>query len=303
METGRNAHATRIARVIALATVLGLAVAACGRLSGSGAGSPSPSGSPSHTPGSGDRLLRVESAGGFIAPQALLFRYPTFSLFGDGTVITEGAQIDIYPQPSLPPLVATHLSQAGVQAVLGAAERAGLSGPDHVYRAVLMPDAPDTVFTLVVDGHAHTTTVTALGGVGGSGVPSDEARARTALQALSAQLMDLRSWLPAGSVGQDGSYVPTAMRIFVTPGAPKDQGGMLHQPDIAWPLATPLATFGRPIDTPVQGGPARCGVVEGSDLSTLLPKAQSSNQLSPWISEGKRFGLGFRPLLPDESGC
>jgi hypothetical protein len=303
METGRNTQPTRNARVIALATVLGLALAACGRLSGAGAGSPTPSGGPSHTPGPGDLVLRIESTGGFIAPQALLFRYPTFSLYGDGTVITEGAQIEIYPQPSLPPLIATHLDAAGVQAVLKAAEHAGLSGADHTYRAVLMPDAPDTVFTLMVEGRVHTITVTALGGVGGSGVPSDEVRARTALQDLSTKLMDLRSWLPAGSVGQDGSYVPTAMRIFVTEGAPKDEGGMLHQQDVAWPLATPLATFGTPIDTPVQGGPARCGVVEGSDLSMLLPKAQSSNQLSPWVSEGKRFGLGFRPLLPDEHGC
>jgi hypothetical protein len=286
----------------ALATVLGLALAACGRLSDSGAGSPTPPGG-SHTPGAADLLLRIESTGGFVAPQALLFRYPTFSLYGDGSIITEGAQIDIYPQPSLPALVATHVSQAGVQAILSAAKTAGLGGPDRTYHGNMVPDAPDTVFTMVVNGQAHTITVSALGGTGQPGVPSGEVRARAALQDLSTKLMDLRSWLPTGSVGEDGKYVPTAMRVYVTDGAPSDSGGNLHEPDVTWPLATRLATFGTPLLSPLQGGPSHCGVVDGSELTKLLPKAQSSNQLSPWISDGKRYGLGFRPLLPDESGC
>jgi hypothetical protein len=35
----------------------------------------------------------------------------------------------------------------------------------------------------------------------------------------------------------------------------------------------------------------------------VLPLAQSANQLTPWRSDGAKFAILFRPLLPDESGC
>jgi hypothetical protein len=130
-----------------------------------------------------------------------------------------------------------------------------------------------------------------------------EVQARKALVGLSAKLTNLRSWLPSGSVGPDQAYVPAAMDVFVTEGAPADSSGSLHQTDIAWPLATPLASLGGPVPTQLAGGPTRCGVVSGADLRLLLSSAAHANQLSPWVSDGKRFGLTFRPLLPDESGC
>ncbi len=343
MDTNRTSHAPRIARAIVLLTVTVLGLAACGRVTGAGSGGDTTPGRIAHPTGANDLLLRIEYTGGFVAPEALLQRYPSFSLYGDGTVITQGAQIEIYPQPALPPLISTHVDEEGIQRILHAAIAAGLDGPDVTYAGIPIADAPDTVFTLNLDGRTHTTTVTALGmDVGGSsepggppgtgggssgstgsaggtvvpeptaseasgeeapGLSDEERRARVALLALQTKLSDLRSWLPAGSVGDDLAYEPTAMRVFVTDGAPDDQGGTLHQQDVIWPLGTPLATFGQPIETPLSGGPARCGVVEGSDLELLMPKAERANQLSPWVSEGARFGLSFRPLLPDESGC
>jgi hypothetical protein len=300
MDARRITQRNRIARGVALATVLGLALAACGRLSGTGSGSPPPTGSPSQTPDAGLLVFRVNSVGGFVAPQLLLLRLPTFSLYADGTVITEGAQTEIYPQRSLPPLIATHVSRAGVQAIIRAAQAAGLVGPDKAYNGAIVADAPSTVFTLIVDGHRTRITVNALGSPAGT-MTAPEARARAALEDLSSKLTNLRPWLPAGSVGKDTPYIGTALRIFVTDGAPQDGGGTLHEPDVEWPLATPLASFG--IFEPLPSGPVRCGSVEGADLAKLMPKIESSNQLTPWVSDGKSFGLAFRPLLPDESGC
>jgi hypothetical protein len=292
--------------------LLTLALAACGRVTGQGGGGGSgPSGSTGGTvprpTGPEDLLLRVDLVGGFVAPQALVLRFPQFSLFGDGTVVTEGAQIEIYPQPALPPLLAAPVDERGVQAILRAAQRSGLAGPDATYDAVRVPDAPDTVFTLNAGGARHTITitVTALGMSGGSatGMPAEERRARAALEALTGRLADLRSWLPAGSVGNDQPYRPDSMRVFVTPGAPEGSAGAPRQPSIAWPLATPLAQFGSPISTPLNGGAVRCGVVVGAELPKLFALAQRANQLTPWTSHGERFALAFRPLLPDESGC
>ncbi len=34
-----------------------------------------------------------------------------------------------------------------------------------------------------------------------------------------------------------------------------------------------------------------------------MPAVRNANQISPWTSDGKTYGITFRPLLPDESGC
>jgi len=84
-------------------------------------------------------------------------------------------------------------------------------------------------------------------------------------------------------------------------GAP--QGNGVTEPSIAWPLATPLSSFGAPVPTPLGDGPTACGVVQGEDLAKLLPDLQRATQITPWTSAGTTYTLSVRPLLPDESGC
>ena len=67
-----------------------------------------------------------------------------------------------------------------------------------------------------------------------------------------------------------------------------------------WPIRPELDRFGEPDANMTD---VRCGVVVGDDLSTLLPEAQSANQLTPWVSDSDEFALVFRPLLPDEHTC
>jgi hypothetical protein len=285
---------------VAVAALVGFAAVACGRTSGAASGSPTPA-FPSPSLGPSDLLLRMETKGGFIAPQALLTQFPMFSLYGDGTVVTQGAQPAIYPGPALPSLIATRLTTEGVQEVLRAARAAGLYGPSATYHGVMMPDAGETVFTLNEADQSHVISVTALGADAHQGVPAKEVVARKRLEAFAAKLHDLRSWLPKGSVGPDQPFQPTGLRVFVADGAP--QGNGVTEPELAWPLSTPLSQFGVPLAEPIQGGPSRCGVVRGEDLAKLLPSVQKANQLTPWTSEGKAYTLSFRQLLPDESTC
>lgn len=252
-----------------------------------------------HPGGANDLVLRVSTEGGFVPIDVLRSQIPGFSLYGDGTAITTGAQIEIYPGPALPNLIATPVSDEGVQALIRAALDAGL-GKDaqHVDLGdMAISDMPTTVFTLVVDGQRHVTTVYALGAVTQQpGGMSDEAwAARQALERFATQVGDLSSWLPTGSVGEDAPYAPTAMRIFVGPYAGDRD---LQQEPIAWPLDADLATIGQPTD---QG--ERCAVLEGADLNAVLPLAQRANTLTPWTSGGERYAISFRPLLPDEAGC
>jgi hypothetical protein len=112
-------------------------------------------------------------------------------------------------------------------------------------------------------------------------------------------LLDLSSWLPARDLSAERSFVPHALRLFVRPYRSLADPS-LTEPRVEWPLATPLSTFGRPArDLPG----ARCGAVQGDDARRVLRVARRANQLTPWASHGRTFGITFRSLLADESGC
>lgn len=286
-----------VATLIALAMFAG----ACGRLKddGSGGGNGAGSGGIQHPTGAGDLILQVGVSGGFVAPSTTITQFPGFSLYGDGTLITQGAQTEIYPGPALPAMIQTHVTEDGIQAILQAAQTAGLFGPDTSYGYNCIADVGTTTFVLNADGSTHTIDAYALGIDEGSCQGADET-ARHKLAQFDAKLGDLRSWLPAGSVGEDGTYNFSEIRIYVQPYAGQDPN--MQQEPIDWPLSPGLATFGEPLNNPALQD-ARCGVVGGDDLTTLMPDLQRANQLTPWSSDGVDSSLLLRPLLPDEHSC
>src|SRR6266516_3577835 len=94
---------------------LGLLAAACANASaGDGAadgstGATTGSGGISYPTGADQVVLRIESGGGFVAMEVNLTTLPMLSLFGDGLLITPGAQTEIYPGPALPTLAQERL--------------------------------------------------------------------------------------------------------------------------------------------------------------------------------------------------
>lgn len=294
-------------------TLLALALftAACGGIGedddagsgGSGTGGTGPTGGTDagieHPTGSDDLVIRVQTGGGFVPVEWNLRAVPGFSLFGDGRIVVEGPQIEIYPGPAMPNLLVSQLSEDAVQAILAEAERAGLLDGDASYDYPCVADAPTTTFTVTADGRTSTVTAYALGFEDGGGTCKDvDVDARAELLDFSTRLGDLRNWLPEGSVGTEESYTPTEMRVYVQAYRGDDA---LEQPEVAWPLEDqPLGSFGSP-DPNI--GSVTCGVVSGEALDALLPLANSANELTPWTSDGERYGLTFRPLLPDEHTC
>ncbi|MBA3552160.1 MAG: hypothetical protein H0W27_04735 [Actinobacteria bacterium] len=281
-----------------LLLVFGLS-AGCARLSDSEPGGGGGSAPIDHPAGSTDLVLRLEECCGFLPETASLKQVPSFSLYGDGRVITQGPQIEIYPPPALSSLHVVPLDEAGIQAILRAARSAGLLGPDRHYALPTVLDATTTTFTLVSGGARHVVSAYALGLGADSSLPAQEREARRALSEFRDALSDLRGWLPGGSVGREAQLRFEEVRVFVTAGAPQAEPE-LEQPVIEWPLPSPLSGFGEPLES---RSSMRCGSVEGTELDALLPRALEANDLTPWRSEGLLYSLVFRPLLPDESGC
>lgn len=290
----------KVRTIVALGTVAAVMAGCAKATTAPGSGSPS-SGGIAHASGAGDLVLQVGNEGGFIAPSFTLTQIPQFSLFGDGSILTPGVEPAIYPGSALPSIQRQVVAEAGIQAILQAAIDAGLKdGIDHTdLGGTGMADASTTVFTFVADGVTHTVKVYALGGLSArpDGMSQAEFNARKALQDFLGSLGTLQTWLPAGSVGASQPFDATGSRLLVSDYQPDAQ---LKEPAKAWPLGTPLASFGD--STSIMG--TRCGVVSGQDwTATLLPLVSNANQLTPWTSGGQRYAISFRPLLPNETGC
>src|SRR5262249_20729189 len=132
-------------------------------------------------------VLRVDIEGGFVPAVVNLTRTPVVAIYADGTVITTGPMIDIYPSPALPNLRKLTLSPSGREKVRAAAETAGLTEANR-YDGANVTDMPDTVFTYA---HGDETTVTAAYALGFD----EETIADAAAKAARAKLLDLGAFI------------------------------------------------------------------------------------------------------------
>jgi hypothetical protein len=261
-------------------------------------------------PGTGDQIdhsgardhavVRVALDGGFTPVGWTYTSVPVFSLYGDGTLVLPGAQIEIYPAPALPAISSRRIDEAGVQAILREALDATADVPADMSDLGVMgiADAQTTVITVSADGTDRTIRAYALAELEErpKGMPEAEYRARLRLLDLLTKLQTLDAWLPPGTLGPEAAYEASGARLFVGPYRRIED---LPQEPIPWPLDTPLAGFGEVVD----GGELRCGVVGGVDWTTLHESASRANELTPWTDAGTRSSILFRPLLPDETGC
>src|SRR5512134_3692404 len=157
-------HFRSIVPLILLALVTG----ACAE-TGPGGDADPPGGGISHETEPSALLLRWGSEGGFTPSEYQLTNLPSFSLYGDGTIVRPGPQIAIYPGPALPALETVRVDEAGIQAILQAAFDVDLDtvGDLADMGSVGVADAPETVFTLRAGGVDRTVRVYALSELGG----------------------------------------------------------------------------------------------------------------------------------------
>lgn len=250
----------------------------------------------SHPTGAAKVVLRVSSGGGFVPVQFNLRAMPSFTLYGNGTVIVPGPVIQIYPGPAVTPLVRSKLSERQVQALLLRARRAGLLGPRAIdygdMGTVGISDAPTTTLIVNAAGRHIKRQAYALGITTQSGrLTPAQAKARQALARFIARL-------PQGVSG--ASYAPHAIAAYVGPFRGQAQPGGRR---VVWPLESNLATAGKPVSSGLE---YRCILVGGAGAKKLTAALRKANELSRWIARPGAtvaYQLVARPLLPDERRC
>lgn len=254
----------------------------------------------------GDALVfRIENAGGFVPPQFQFISVPSFSLTGDGRVIVEGAQTEIYPGHLVPPLNVRTLTEAGLQSVLELLTESGQFGSSVEWRGAqnFVADASDTIFSLHAGDRELVVKVYGLGTFSADeahpGLSAAEAAAHEALTALMERLTTLDGWLPASAWADDDwqPYAPTALRLVVrnADADPPDDSGIGNTP-IEWPGPGDPAAFGSETNLV----DLRCGVVAGEEAQTWNGLLATANELTRFTSHGHTYEVGVRPLLPEE---
>jgi hypothetical protein len=234
-----------------------------------------------------DVVLRVEQIGGFVPVESLVTYLPELTVYGDGRVLTQGPVPAMYPGPALPNIQVQTITPEALRTLVNLAVAAKVGMPAD-FGQPPVADGTSARITVLTSAGPQVSTVYMLGM--DDGLTADQRAARAPLRDLVAKLEDLRDTL-----GQSRSYVPDVLAAVDSPWVADPT---LTEPERAWPgPALPGQQVGAP------GGNLGCVTVSGAQLTSVLDAAGHANQLTPWVWDGTRYRVQFRPLLPDESSC
>ncbi len=290
----------------AAALVLVLGVAGCGTPVATGAPSGGPASSPGpasptldgipHPTGAAEIVLRFDEAGGFVPAEFFAAHVPSFTLYGDGTVVFVSTSVPVERPPNGPapgqPIRTTRLGEGQIQELLGfALSEGGLAIAREHYDNPQVADAPTAVFEIHAAGDAKTVSVVALGM---DAQPNADSAIKAALASLAARLRGFDGGGALASV----PYVPRAYR-----GVLIDAAGVQGVNVRGWPWASLVpADFKLPADPDAVQRRTRVLTPEEA-AATGVSGFQDGIQGGLWYRgpDDVLYSFVLRPLLPDET--
>lgn len=269
------------------AAALPLALAGCAL--GPGPGVDPPQGGPHTHPTGAEELVVSLSIGGGLEPiQYAVDDRPSFALYGDGTVLRPSSTDVAYPGVD-----AYRLSEDGIQAVLAAAEEAGLLREGVDYGIPQVYDAPAASLSITADGRSFSH------GIGAPGIGDDDPTLTDAQKEARRQESGFESFLyalpddhPELLLEGVHAYDLRAVDVNAWPAEPWE-GASVED----WPLERPL---GKLRGTGLSGG--LCETIAGDELLRLRTEL-SARSADLWRSGKRTWSIGLRAILPGEAGC
>lgn len=234
-----------------------------------------------HPTGADDVVLRLAWDGGFVAPGTIFVRLPRLLITGDGSVYVQGAQIEIYPGPLLPPVLVGKITEAEIQAVLTKAQSLNLfrqiayGQPDGG-----IADAPNTILDINANGGSFKHDAYALGMTG-----TESNADRRAFADFVTQLEPLAMGVPDSQ-----PYSAPRFAIRATPADQAPPPDDVKPNDAQWPADAGVKL----------NAAAECAVVEASTVGELFAQ---STQITRFVDGGVSYVLMVRPMLPGDPGC
>lgn len=297
----RRSHRASAALAIAATTTILLAACTGSGLGGSpGTSTPPPDNSGIAHPAGSELVFKMEYTGGFVPVESLFTSTPAATITGDGTVITQGAMMEIFPGPALAPMQSRRLTEAGLQLVLERLAETGFFGESAAFSEDAgAADAQTTVFTLHADDREVTVSVGGLG-MASPNAGERERQAHAMLASLSEDLSALDQLVPESAWDETAwhPYEPAALRLLVrnADNDPANPDG-IPGTEAAWPTDADPAAFGEPF-APLEG--SSCGGVTGEEAQAWLAALAEANQLTRFTAGDHLYAVLARPVLPGE---
>jgi len=202
-------------------------------------------------------------------------------------VFGPGAQIEIYPGPLLPAVQVQSITEEGIQAILAAADEAGLFAQIDYEQPTNIADASTAQVTINVGGQTYVHEAYALG-LANPGQPGEETTPeRQALADFIAQLMDLPTLAGADQLGEQVVFeadqygiealVVDDLSVYGTDG--------IEPTVVDWPAEATV----RLADA------AMCTVVSAGEVGETLAAA---NQLTFFTDADVTYQVLAKPILP-----
>jgi hypothetical protein len=248
-----------------------------------------------HPTGAKDIVLRIEQGGGFVPFGFMFTQSPTFTLYGDGTVILKPIDTRMNENPfggqAFLPWVVGHMSEQDMQALLQFALSTGrLANARENYDNPNVADAGSTFFTINAGGVAKKVSIVALG--------MTEQGPDQADRNGFAQLADLLNDFQAQSgvdLGDLTAYDPSHYKVNVMVG----MGEPVQQNVIDWPWSGD-ASWDNWKPKPDEG--SKEGVVAKELIAQLGLDVPNGGHVGVWVKapDDTFAQVAVRPMLPEE---
>jgi hypothetical protein len=258
---------------------------------------PSPTPSPTfgpddieHPTGRTDIVLRIEQGGGFVPFGFLFTQSPSFTLYGDGTVIFKPIDTragDPFGGQQMLPWLVGHMTEADMQTLLNYALTTGrLANARDNYDNPMVADAGSTIFNINAGGVEKVVNIYALGLDDGP----DRAD-RQGFNQLAEVLNDFQNQSGL-DLGEVVAYEPELYKLLLMEGFGEPVGQVIEWP---WDDLTVA-------DWPDAEEPdGRIKVLDSEHVAKLMD-VPNGGHIGIWVGtpEGTNVQFGVRPLLPDE---
>jgi hypothetical protein len=240
-----------------------------------------------HPTGEDEVVIEYAEVGGFVPREFAFQQTPNLLISGDGRVFSPGAQIAIYPGPLLPAVQVQPITEAGIQAILAAAEDAGLLQQVEYEQPTNIADASTARVTINVNGETYVHEAYALG----LAIPNEPAQETTperqALADFIAELQDLTTLVGADELGEQTLFDPSEYGIeaLVVDDLSAYGADGIEPTVVEWPTAVSV----RLADAPT------CTVVPASEVGETLAAA---TQLTFFDDADITYQVLAKPILP-----
>jgi hypothetical protein len=239
-----------------------------------------------HPTGADDVILKLSYEGGLVPASFFFVNTPSLLVSGDGRVFSQAAVPAIFPGPLLPSLLVRTINEAGIQALLGMVNAAGLLAPPPEYPDPHnVADAPSTVLTIQAAGGTFVHSAYALG------IGDPETGDRKKLLDLVTALGDVDKSAGADNLGSDGPFVPTVYRLQARVVDPSQITGQDPAPTVVeWPTAAGVSL----------SSAATCARVDASAVGSLFLDAKQNT----YFKDGEIvYEVAVAGVLPGDPAC